>query len=467
MHVTRPNTVLHRPLSRGLMLLGILCGLLGGPCLDRRAEAQPTPSNQVVIAWNNVANSVELNPQFFARTRIMAMVGLAIHDAVNAIPGVRRYHTYLPVQPVDADTSPVAAVNESAFMLLGRYLNDLLARGRITQADYDDRHDRVVNLYTTTLETLPNDTATSNGIALGTAVAATMWNLRANDGWDSVSPTIPFPYAQIHEAPTHPELPVLPLGAYTIDYPILGLPPLVAPIRWWWGDQQPWAMTSPDQFRTDPPPAVIDPDFVEDLQEVYEVGALNSQRRTADQSQSARWWQFCDAAHPGLMREQLARRFNLDLVERARVMALVTLSMADALISNTNSKNFYNFWRPITAIRKMPLDANWRPFLGATIGNQEYPAGHPMVSGGAGVGMLELIFGSGPLARPLAITTFPSPPQLCPNPTRTFSSLAAARLDVVSARVWGGIHFRGSGMEGMRTGQRLARSIYRDYLRPL
>src|SRR5262245_36394012 len=191
MHVTRPNTVLHRPLSRGLMLLGILCGLLGGPCLDRRAEAQPTPSNQVVIAWNNVANSVELNPQFFARTRIMAMVGLAIHDTVNAIPGVRRYHTYLPAQSADADTSAVAAVNECAFLLLDLYLDDLLARGRITQPQYDDRHGRVVSLYATTLATLPNNPATSKGRALGTDVADAMWNLRANDGWDAVAPTTP------------------------------------------------------------------------------------------------------------------------------------------------------------------------------------------------------------------------------------------------------------------------------------
>jgi hypothetical protein len=221
MQVPRQNTVLHRPRSRVLMLLGILCGLLGGPCLDRRVEAEPTPFTQVVIDWNDVANSVELNPQFFARTRIMAMVGLAIHDAVNAIPGVRRYHTYLPAQPAEADTSPVAAVNESAFMLLDRYLNDLLARGRITQAEYDDRHGRVVRLYTTTWATLPKDTATRKGIALGTAVAAAMWTLRTNDGWDSVLPTTPYPYAQIHESPTHPEFPVLPLGAYTIDYPIL------------------------------------------------------------------------------------------------------------------------------------------------------------------------------------------------------------------------------------------------------
>jgi hypothetical protein len=134
---------------------------------------------------------------------------------------------------------------------------------------------------------------------------------------------------------------------------------------------------------------------------------------------------------------------------------------------SVNSKNFYNFWRPYTAIRKLGLDPDWTPFFGATIGNQEYPAGHPMVSGGAGVGMLELLFGSETLTPPLAVTTFPSLPALCPNPTRTFTSLPAARLDVVSARVWGGIHFRGSGMEGMRTGQRLARWIYRTSLLPL
>ena len=170
-----------------------------------------------------------------------------------------------------------------------------------------------------------------------------------------------------------------------------------------------------------------------------------------------------------LMGEQLARpaKFNLDLVESARLWRWRTLSMGDALISDTNNKNFYNFWRPVTAIQKLGLDTNWTPFLGATIGNQEYPAGHPMVSGGAGVGILELLFGSGPLVPPLEITTFPSLPALCPNPTRTFTSLKAARLDVVSARVWGGIHFRGSGMEGMRTGQRLARWLNRHYLLPL
>jgi hypothetical protein len=191
MHGTRHNTVLHRPRSRVLMLLGILCGLLGGLCLDRRVEAQPAPSTQVVIAWHNVANSVELNPQFFARTRIMAMVGLAMHDTVNAIPGVRRYHTYLPAPRADADTSPVAAVNGSAFMLLDRYLNDLLARERLTQADYDDRHGRVVRLYTTTRATLPPDTATSKGMALGTAVADAMWTLRANDGVICTPPLMP------------------------------------------------------------------------------------------------------------------------------------------------------------------------------------------------------------------------------------------------------------------------------------
>jgi hypothetical protein len=46
---------------------------------------------------------------------MMAMVSLAIHDAINAIPGVQRYHTSLPAQPANAGTSAVAAVNETSY----------------------------------------------------------------------------------------------------------------------------------------------------------------------------------------------------------------------------------------------------------------------------------------------------------------------------------------------------------------
>jgi hypothetical protein len=62
-----------------------------------------------------LTNYVEPNAQVFARSRIMAMVNLAIHDAINAIPGVQRYHTYLPAQPANAGTSAVAAVNETTY----------------------------------------------------------------------------------------------------------------------------------------------------------------------------------------------------------------------------------------------------------------------------------------------------------------------------------------------------------------
>ena len=49
---------------------------------------------------------------------------------------------------------------------------------------------------------------------------------------------------------------------------------------------------------------------------------------------------------------QIATEMDSDVVELARVLALVNVAMADAGTAIWESKYFYEFWRPITGIRE-------------------------------------------------------------------------------------------------------------------
>jgi hypothetical protein len=46
----------------------------------------------------------------------------------------------------------------------------------------------------------------------------------------------------------------------------------------------PWRVTSPSQFRADPPPALSSATWAQDYNETKEVGGKNSTRRTAEQT---------------------------------------------------------------------------------------------------------------------------------------------------------------------------------------
>jgi hypothetical protein len=63
----------------------------------------------------------------------------------------------------------------------------------------------------------------------------------------------------------------------------------------------------------------------------------------------------------------------LRVPEIARLFALVNVAMADAAIASWDSKYFYQFWRPVTAIRaQSQSDRNFYP-LGAPATNTAGP----------------------------------------------------------------------------------------------
>ena len=71
----------------------------------------------------------------------------------------------------------------------------------------------------------------------------------------------------------------------------------------WVGNLKPFVIESQSQFRSDGPNALTSAEYAKDYNEVKELGALNSTKRTADQTTAAVFWQFPPAA----LYNQLAR----------------------------------------------------------------------------------------------------------------------------------------------------------------
>ncbi len=157
-----------------------------------------------------------------------------------------------------------------------------------------------------------------------------------------------------------------------------------------------------------------------------------------------------------------------DIGDTARMYALAEAALADAQIACWDSKYFYDFWRPITAIRLgdqdgnpfTDVDPNWQPLID-TPNFPEYPSGHVDISGAISH-TLQLFFRSDVLSFQMTTTNV-----LALQKTRTFTRLSQAEQEVLDARVLSGIHYRNSDITARRQGRRVANWVFRHYLRPV
>jgi hypothetical protein len=140
------------------------------------------------------------------------------------------------------------------------------------------------------------------------------------------------------------------------------------------------------------------------------------------------------------------------LLENARLLATLNLSMADAAIGCWEAKYDPNYlkWRPVSAIRQMPGgDPTWTSLFPAP-NHPEYPSGHSCNSGAAATVLAEE-FGEN------LHLTFESDQMI--GVTRSFKSLKAALKEVADARVYAGIHFRSACVEGQILGAKVAQWV--------
>jgi hypothetical protein len=283
-----------------------------------------------------------------------------------------------------------------------------------------------------------------------------MLSLRANDGRFPANPPPFLGGTAIGE--WRPTLSLLP-----------GSPPSLAPgLTPWVASVTPFTMHSDSQFRVGPPPALSSEKWADGYNEVKSVGALSSTTRTAEQTDMAYFW-----ADSGPVLWQNALRYISgsylnDIGDSARMYALAEAALADAQIACWDTKYFYDFWRPITAIRLgdqdgnplTDVDPNWQPLID-TPNFPEYPSGHADISGAVSH-MLQLFFRSDVLSFQMTTTN-----ALALQKTRTFTRLSQAEQEVVDARVYSGIHYRHSDTTARAQGRRVANWVFRHYFRPI
>ena len=390
-------------------------------------------ASDAVLDWNQIALSATVTAGQGAvpQTRSMAIVHVAVHDAVNAITG--RYRTYLShaAPPVGADPE-AAAIGAAHSALIRLFSSSSAIKDTLNAA-------RAAALASRGL------TDADPSVVFGDSVGAAIFMNRSNDGAAQAN----FPY-------------VAPGAGLPGVWIAVGTAPIVLP---GWGYVRPWVLTSGSQFRPDAPPSLDSGRYARDYNEVRELGALNSQVRTPDQTQIALFWTGSPSAiWNGVARQVIAGR-NLDLSSTARALALMYLAASDSGIACWDAKYTYNFWRPITAIRNADADGNdatvaepgWEPLF-ATHQHPEYPSGHSTNSG-AMASALALLFGDDP-GVPIAAA---SPAN--PGFVRPWTTFSEGVQEVIDARIYSGFHYRTSDDVGAKLGGKVARFVFNHALR--
>ncbi len=412
-------------------------------CTATALVAASAARADAVTVWNATASNAIVTTAGQpppAATLSFAIVQAAVYDAVNAIDQ-EQYRPYLAAPRANPWDSKEAAVAAASFNVLASLFP---AQVTTLQSTYD--------AYLAALPDAPAG-AKAAGKLVGEQAAAAILAARAGDGRFGPAPALQ---------------PVAP-GVWRPTWPNFAADPTP-----WVGNVRPFLVPKIEKLRTKPPNALTSDAYARDYNEVKEVGSLTSTTRTADQTEAAIFWQIDGAFWNGVTRSIVATRPELDLADNARLFAMENLAGADGFIGCYNNKYYWQFWRPVAAIRAGDTDgnpatagdANWTPLFnpatqqfGPALNTPPFPD-HPSAHGcasGAIVGALKTFFGSDKVS----LSAFSGRTRT----TRSFARLSDVIDEIINARVWGGIHFRTADLQGAKLGKKVARWEKKHYFK--
>ncbi|HEV2845032.1 MAG TPA: vanadium-dependent haloperoxidase [Thermoanaerobaculia bacterium] len=367
-------------------------------------------------------------------SRAMAIMNVAIYDAVNGLVG-----GYTPL--IYAAEAPAGALPDVAAAAAARKV--LVTLFPAQTPTFDAAFDAFYNA-------IPNSQAKSDGATWGLVVGDRILTRRADDhSGDTVDYFVPT--GGSWWAPTAPAF----ASALLPNWPLV----------------TPWTMTSGSQFRQDPPPVPGSAEYTRAFIEVRRLGRVDSPVRTAEQTQIALFWADGSgtATPPGhwiLIAIGLSEEKHLSLIENARLFALLGITLADAAVVSWDHKYHYSIWRPITGIQNADIDGNPHTTAEKTWGSllptppfPSYTSGHSTFSASAAK-ILELFFGTDAIA-------FSTTSDALPGVTRTFTSLSKAAEEAGQSRVYGGIHWQFDNQAGLASGRALAQHVFYNFLTPV
>ncbi len=377
--------------------------------------------SDVVTDWNTAAlEAIRANrtaPPVASRT--LAILHTSIYDAVNGI--IRVNDPYFVKEKGPLTASQEAAASAAAYKVL------------VTL--FPGNMESFAKLYEDALDGIRDGPYKRRGLEWGESVAEQILLSRAQDG----SKAVVSPPPSNEPGDWHPTPP---------DYIPYLLPQ--------WGFVKPFAMPRSEFFRPGGPPDLTSTKYAADYNEVKALGAAAGSTRTPEQTEIALFW--ADGAgtvtppgHWNVIAQDVGSARRNTMQQNARLFALINVAMADAAICAWDAKYHYNFWRPVTAIRQGDTDGNpattpdpeWISLI-ITPPFPDYISGHSTFSGAAAA-VLSLFYRTPRIS-------FTTTSDTLPGAVRRFRGFLEAAHEAALSRMYGGIHFRSSNEDGLKSG---------------
>jgi hypothetical protein len=453
----------------------------------KAALANPLTAAESIARWNQI--SVDASgldhtpvapgdPRIFGEqigparaARAIAIVHIAIFDSVNGVLG--GYKSYTNIAPSKTASLPAAIAQAARDTLVAVFPSQ--------QTTFDNALAEDLNL-------ISPGPAKTDGIDLGHRAAAAILAMRANDGSAHVEPKLGLQFFTSNDA-----------GKWRQD-PISQSPVALGAN---WSEVTPFVMQSATQFRAPAPPPMNSDEYAAAYQEAKAFGGdgvITPTIRTAEQTEIGTFWAY-DGTPSLCAPPRLYNQLTMTIakqkgtasnpLELARLLALMNVSLADSGIAIWESKFFYQFWRPVTAIRESDLgsgpsglgdgnpatvgDPTFHP-LGAPASNltgpnftppfPSYPSGHGGF-GGALFQTLRQYYHTDDL--PFTFTsdefngsTIDNAGVIRPLKPRHFIALSQAEEENGQSRIYLGIHWSFDKTQAIAQGRKVADFVYQN-----
>jgi hypothetical protein len=403
-------------------IFALFSAVLLGLALLMPARAFATGGDDSVVRWNIAMTDFSAGLPLFAvppfvEMRVYAMAHIAMLNAVKSA------------------TRPYSAGSTSVDAAVAAAAHDVL----VAQFGIFGPNMPFDSEYSAELAAIPESTAKTRGIAVGQAAAAAMLASRANE---DVLGALNAPYTP---------------GTKPGDYQ--PTPPTNFVSSAGWGALSTFGVRSSAQFRAPRPYSSLRSlEYAMDVNEIAVLGKVGVSARTSDQTAIAFFWY----ENGSFAWNRIARKISggMSLMQHARLYAALNAAMSDAISTTLESKFYYNFWRPLTAIRAAdtdgnPLtvkDPNWEPaFITPPV--PDYPSGHS-AAGGAAAAVLDALIGADLPFQHTSTTASGAGPDA--TVTRSYASADDAARENAFSRMLVGIHFRRACTVGLQMGREIA-----------